>query len=202
MNPGQIAASYDCIADQWAGPGFDRGNGAAAHRRALAFLADSESGTALDVGCGSSGRVVDLLLEAGLQVEGLDISREMLRLAQERHPQLVFHHADICDWSPPHDYCFISAWDSIWHVPLARQRAVLGKLLGALAPGGVFIFSAGGLEEAGETQNATMGVPMYHATLGTRQMLAVIHETGCALRHLEFDQWPELHLCVIVQRPA
>jgi hypothetical protein len=45
-------------------------------------------------------------------------------------------------------------------------------------------------------------VPMYHATLGTPQILAAIQESGSVLRHLEFDQWPEMHLCVIVQRPA
>lgn len=200
MTTAQIAASYDRIACFWCGPDFDQNNGIAAHQRALTFLAGR--GAALDMGCGSSGRIMDLLLEAGLQVEGLDISGEMLRLARQRHPQLVFHHADICEWTAPHLYDFISAWDSLWHVPLPQQHAVLMKLLSALTPGGVLIFSAGGLEKADEKQNSAMGVPMYHATLGTPRILALTQEAGCTLRHLEFDQWPEPHLCVIVQRPA
>ena len=31
-------------------------------------------------------------------------------------------------------------------------------------------------------------------------LLAVIGEGGCIVRHLEFDQYPEKHLFVIVQR--
>ena len=75
------------------------------HRRALQFI--SKPGKALDVGCGSSGRIIDLLME----------------------------------WMPTKAYDFISAWDSVWHVPLASQEAVWTKLLCSLAPGGVMILT-------------------------------------------------------------
>lgn len=94
MNPDDIAASYDKIASYWDGPEFNRDNGIAQHQRALQFCAGS--GMALDVGCGSSGRLIDLLLGRGFTVEGLDFSAEMLRLARLRHPEVTFHRADIC----------------------------------------------------------------------------------------------------------
>jgi hypothetical protein len=28
----------------------------------------------------------------------------------------------------------------------------------------------------------------------------LIVESGCVIRHLEYDQWPEKHLVVVVQR--
>ncbi|MDH4455115.1 MAG: class I SAM-dependent methyltransferase [Verrucomicrobiota bacterium] len=168
------------------------------HRRALQFI--SKPGKALDVGCGSSGRIIDLLMERGFEVEGIDISAEMIRLARQRHPQVVFHHADVIEWMPTKAYDFISAWDSVWHVPLTSQEAVWTKLLSSLSPGGVMILSSGGLDEAGEVQNAHMGVPMYHATPGLPALCRLIAEAACIIRHLEYDQWPEKHLVVVVQR--
>jgi hypothetical protein len=35
--------------------------------------------------------------------------------------------------------------------------------------------------------------------LGIPATLRVISEAGCVCRHLEYDQYPELHLCVIAQ---
>ncbi len=55
-------------------------------------------------------------------------------------------------------YRFITAWDSLWHVPLGRQRALMLKLMAALEVGGVFVFSAGGLDAAGE-QSTTSWAP-------------------------------------------
>src|SRR3954447_25818708 len=112
MTPSKVAASYDSLAERWASAGFDRTNGVAQHLRALQFV--QRHGNALDVGCGSSGRFIDLLIGQGFEVQGLDLSSEMLRLARLRHPGIVFHHADICTWTPPGTYDFITAWDSIW----------------------------------------------------------------------------------------
>lgn len=199
MDPLQIAASYDRIAERWAGSGFDRSDGMRQHELALTFM--RETGPALDVGCGSSGRFIDLLASRGFEVEGLDLSAEMLRLARLKHPQVMFYEADICEWDLPRAYHFITAWDSIWHVPLSQQQAVLLKLCAGLAAGGILIFSAGGLPESDERRDEAMGVPMYHATIGVPQMLRAIDEAGCALRHFEYDQPPEDHVFFIVQRP-
>ncbi|MDO9096167.1 MAG: class I SAM-dependent methyltransferase [Rubrivivax sp.] len=198
MRPDQVAESYDRIAGQWQGASFDRSNGMAQHRRALAFT--PRRGAALDVGCGSSGRILDLLLAQGFTAEGLDLSVEMLRLARESHPQLTFHHADICEWTAPRPYDFISAWDSVWHVPLPMQPSVLLKLCRALTPGGVLIFTAGGVELPEEKLDAHMGVPMYHATLGVPRICSLLAEGGCMLRHFEHDQHPQAHVCFIAQR--
>lgn len=200
MKPQDVAASYNVLASRWSDPSFDRTNGIEQHARAIAFTA--ARGPALDVGCGSSGRFIDILREHGFRAEGLDISEEMLRLARERHPDVAFHHADIVTWEPQHSYDFITAWDSIWHAPLASQRDVLLKLCGMLLPGGVLITTMGGLDVPGETEDASMGEPMYHATIGIPAMLRTVLDAGCTLRHLEFDQWPELHVSVVVQRPT
>lgn len=198
MTPDQIAATYDEFAEHWDSPGFNRDNGIPQHERALQFL--PRTGVALDVGCGSSGRFVDLLLERGFAVEGLDISERMLARARRRHPGVIFHHADICTWRLPRDYDFITAWDSIWHVPLDRQLDVLRKLLAGLAPDGVMIFTTGGLEVPGEVTNPCLGKPLYHAAPGIPAILRTLDAAGCTCRHLEYDQYPEKHVFIIAQR--
>lgn len=202
MTPHQIAQTYDHLASFWSGEEFHRENGIAQHRRALQFVQASEAAVrqALDVGCGSSGRIIELLLQAGFETEGLDISAEMIRLARQRHPEVVFHQADVCTWELPQQYDFISAWDSIWHVPLAEHEGLLKKLCAGLNPGGVLIFTGGGLDAPNEKSNEMMGQPIYHAALGIPKLLEIVAGMGCICRHLEYDQHPELHVYLVVQR--
>lgn len=198
MDPKDVGKSYDRLASHWDSDRFPRENGIAQHEKAIAFT--DLRGPALDIGCGSSGRVMDLLLEHGFSPEGLDISGKMLELAQRRHQGLTFHHADICEWQFPYAYDFVSAWDSIWHVPLRAQEKVLLKILTALSPGGVAVFTVGGTEAPSETTNSHMGTPMYHSTIGIPRTLELIAEAGAVCRHLEYDQYPELHVYIICQR--
>jgi SAM-dependent methyltransferase len=198
MTPAEVAKSYDLIAEHWNSDRFARANGIAQHERALNFL--EHKGCALDIGCGCSGRFIDLLLSHSFEVDGVDHSERMIELARRRHPQLEFWHADICDWQYPRRYDFITAWDSYWHVPLAAQSAVLTEMLGALTPGGVCIFTTPGVDAPTEKTDSAMGPPMYYSGLGVAKVLEVIAESGCVCRHLEFDQHPELHLYLIVQR--
>ena len=198
MTPSDVAKSYDDIAERWNSDTFPRNDGIEQHERAIDFV--KEKRAALDVGCGCSGRIIDLLLSHGFTVEGLDLSAQMIALARQRHTKVLFHQADICDWELPKKYDLISAWDSIWHVPLSSQETVLAKILQGLTSGGVCIFTTGGLDAPSEKVDSAMGVQMYYSLLGIPRTLALIAENGCVCRHLEYDQFPESHLYVIAQR--
>ena len=182
MDPEDVGRSYDRLADHWNSSRFDRDNGISQHERAIAFI--ELRGAALDIGCGSSGRIIDLLLATGFEPQGIDVSPRMIELARSRHPEVLFELADIRHWQPPRRYAFVSAWDSIWHVPLKDQAAVLLKALGALESGGVMIFTTGGVDEPEERRNTLMGPPMYHAALGIPRTLAVIAQAGAVCRQL------------------
>jgi SAM-dependent methyltransferase len=198
MLPREIAQSYDQIAEQWRSDTFPPTNGLAQHERAIAFLAQKRH--ALDIGCGASGRIIELLLRHGFAAAGVDISTRMLELAQARHPTVPFYHADICQWTLPRQYDFISAWDSIWHLPLNEQAPVLRKLMAGLAPGGVLIYTTAGLDTPTEKVDRAMGVPVSYGVLGIPNTLKLIDACDCVCRHLEYDQYPELHLYLIVQK--
>ena len=198
MTPQETAQSYDNLASYWNSDKFNRENGISQHQRALKFSRKKES--AIDIGCGSSGRIIELLLSEGFEVEGLDISPEMLRLAKERHPSQVFHLADICEWDFPKKYDFISAWDSIWHAPLHQHKSILKKLCDGLKEGGILIFTSGGLDQAGDVTNPFKEQPLYHAVLGIPKLLELVSANRCVCRHLEYDQHPEGHIYLIIQK--
>ena len=200
LEPDQIGRGYDELADLWRHDRYSAEYGMAALERAISFL--DAGGAALDVGCGASGRFVQRMLDQPLQVEGVDVSSKMLELARQRHPDVTFHQADVCSWLLPTRYCLITAWDSIWHVPLDAHAALLTKLMDGLEEGGVLLFTMGGLDAPEEKTDANMGPTMYYSTLGIPLAMHTIAEAGGVLRHLEFDQHPEPHLVVIAQKRA
>ncbi|HET6574087.1 MAG TPA: GNAT family N-acetyltransferase [Fimbriiglobus sp.] len=194
MTPEQVAASYDQIAGQW----LDVSTyGFVQVERAIAFV--KHKGVALDVGCGT-GRLLGLLSKHGFRTDGIDLSTAMIGLARDRHPEARLFHADICRWDLPRSYDLIVAWDSVWHVPLGQQEAVLTKLCRGLAAGGALVFTTGGTNAPSEKQDSCMGPPMYHATLGIPKTLQVLAQAGCTCRHLEYDQHPELHVYLVAQK--
>lgn len=204
MNQQETARSYDSLADHWNGDDFHRDNGIVQHQRAIRF--SSKSGVAIDIGCGSSGRIIGLLQDNGFSVEGLDISQGMLEHAQTRHPDVEFHHADIVTWKFPKKYDFISAWDSVWHAPLEHQEEVIRKLCNGLTSSGVLIYTSGGIDEPEEVTNPFLGQPLYHAAVGIPKLLDIVSDMNCVCRHLEYDQAYKddvgKHLYLIIQKEA
>lgn len=197
MLPAEIAASYDSIAHRWLEPHLET-NGIRQHEHAIGFR--SGGGMALDVGSGCSGRFIRLLESRGYKVEGLDVSARMISLAKTRSPNATFYHADVCEWVPIKQYDFITAWDSIWHVPLNRSESVLRKLCGSLTPGGVLIWTTAGLDGPEEKRDSAMGPLVYYSVLGIPKTLQTVADAGCVCRHLEYDQFPEKHVFLIAQR--
>lgn len=197
MDPAATGRSYDKLAHTWQELP-NKSYGIAQFERAIQFT--KNRGAALDIGCGSEGRMMDLLLRHGFNPEGVDVSAEMISLARQRHPHIPFHHADISQWEFPRPYDFISAWDSTWHLPLEKQQPYLEKVCADLAPNGVYIFTTGGLDEPDEKFNSDMGVALGYSTLGIPKLLDLLTKFGCVCRHLEYDQYPEQHLVVIAQK--
>lgn len=198
MHPNDIATRYDRIAQWWQVQHQASLYGVAQLERAIQFV--SQPQLALDVGCGSSGRLIRVLSEHGFQVEGLDVSEAMIGLAQQLHPDVTFYRADICDWHPPKGYSLIVAWDSTFHLPLALQEPVTIKLCDALEPGGVLLFTCGGGYEPGEVSGAFAGQDFEYSTLGVNAFLKILDQCGCTCLHLEYDQHPENHVYIIARR--
>lgn len=198
MHPEDTSVRYDCIAQWWQTQHQNSLYGIAQLERAIKFTPKKQ--LALDIGCGSSGRFIKVLSEHGFQVEGLDISQEMVDLAKQLHPDITFYRADICCWNPPKLYSLIVAWDSTFHLPLDRQEPVTKKLCEALEPNGVLMFTCGGGYKQSEVSGTFQGQDFEYSTLGVNAFLKILTEHQCTCLHLEYDQYPENHVYIIAQK--
>lgn len=195
-SPQETGRRYDAIAAWWVSQEETSSSGLRYLPRTIALCTKGRK--ALDVGCGSGGRVIVALTHAGFQVVGLDVSPTMLEYAKARHANASFIRADICEWQAPEKYDLIVAWDSIFHVPHDSQRPVVEKLCDALALGGAILFTAGGVD--GEITGEMSGQTFYYGSLADEEYLRILKECGCTCVLLDRDQYPETHIVVLAVR--
>lgn len=193
MKPTDTGHLYDSIAAWWDEQEEQSTAGIQFVRAAIKLSANR--GNALDVGCGSGGRIITALSGAGFQVTGIDVSEAMIENARKRHPDSRFILGDICEWQPQEQYDAIIAWDSIFHAPYSAQQQVVVKLCEALAKGGVILFTAGGVD--GEITGEMRGLDFYYSSLAEEQYLRIMKERGCKCILMQRDQYPEEHVVFI-----
>lgn len=203
MEPEQTGEKYDRIAGWWRERHRQSGYGVNQLKLAINWVKNRN--TALDVGCGSSGRFAQVLLDEGFQVSGIDISTEMIRMAKKEHPDCDFRVANVVDWQLEKKYDLVCAWDSTFHLPLDLQEPALANMCDALAPDGVLIFTCGGSlegrDEAGEIKGTFRGEDLEYSTLGVAEFLRLLVVRSLTIRHVEYDQGPtEPHVYIVAQR--
>jgi trans-aconitate methyltransferase len=164
VTPIEIVRAYVQIAGFWDGDKFNQENGVEAHRRAIRMA--SKGGNTLVIGCGCSGRFFELLKKSGYEPEAVDNSREMVKRAKVRHPDIEVACADLLEWETEKRDASISAWDSIWHLNIEGQIQTIEKMSGPLAPEGVVIFTAGGVEHPEERVSPCMDQDLFYGALG------------------------------------
>lgn len=105
-------------------------------------LAATVDGPALEVGAGTGRVYLDLLAER-IDVDGIDVSADMLDRLREkadaRGLDPSVRVADVTDFEPDREYGLVYAVRMFGHLEsLADQRAAVQNIHDALAPGGVF----------------------------------------------------------------
>ncbi|MEV6430852.1 methyltransferase domain-containing protein [Nocardia sp. NPDC051463] len=125
-----IAEVYaDFVKDQLAASTFDRAMLAAFAERVQGM----GSGVVADIGCGP-GRVTAHLTDLGLDVFGIDLSPEMIRLARQNYPQLRFDEGSMERLAlGTGTLAGIVAWYSIIHLPPQQVPEVLTEFHRVLA---------------------------------------------------------------------
>ncbi|PKM21057.1 MAG: class I SAM-dependent methyltransferase [Gammaproteobacteria bacterium HGW-Gammaproteobacteria-15] len=197
MEPSVLGTKYDKIAQWWHDQHVESAYGVNQFQRAVKFA--RRGGKALDVGCGSGGRFVRILESSGFSVTGIDVSKEMIRLACLNHPEHKFLHQDICSWETEEKFDLIVAWDSIFHLPLAMQKPVASKLCQLLAEGGILIYTFGNAE--GEHTDRWHDDTFYYSSIGINENMKLLMDNGLSVLHLELDQYPEKHVYTIAAKP-
>ena len=95
----------------------------------------------LDLCCGT-GQLAQALTEHGYQVTGLDISKEMLRIARKNVPNTKFILEDARTFVLPATYHLaVSAFDSLNHILILEElTTVFRNVYAALQKEGLFLF--------------------------------------------------------------
>ena len=187
MDTEQLGRHYDQIAQWQADKRKNNPQGVDYVNRAIQYTKAKTK--ALDVGCGSGGPIMSALLSAGFRPIGIDASSEMLRIAQDRHPEAEFVHTPFLKWKSEEQFDLVVAWDSTFHAPSTMQQPIVEKLCRHLAPGGVLVFTGSDDTDdiVGEDMN---GVGFEYGSLDYREYLQIVEDSGCDFIMMERDQMP------------
>jgi len=135
-----VRSAYDTVAETYSAvipdTSFEAPLDMAMMDHFIAHMRATADRTVIDVGCGA-GRMTSYLGEAGLAVSGVDLSPEMVRIAQQLHPGLLFELGELTDL-PQADAAAdgVLAWYSIIHSPPTALPAIAREFWRALRPGG------------------------------------------------------------------
>lgn len=204
----KIGNLYDKVAPWWTENHFQSNYGIAQVSKAISYCKNHRK--ALDVGCGSGGRIINKLLENKFQIAGIDASQEMIKSAKKNHPEVSFLCRDIREWESKDKYDLIIAWDSIFHLPSDEQEPVVARLCNYLNTDGILIYTFGddygdhqslSFQDENGKQIGELNNDLFpYGTIGINENLRVIMKNGCQCRHLELDQYPAKHVYLIAKK--
>jgi len=135
-----VRSAYDTVAETYSAvipdTSFEAPLDMAMMDHFIAHMRGTADRTVIDVGCGA-GRMSSYLGQAGLNASGVDLSPEMVRIAQQLHPGLLFELGELTDL-PQADAAAdgVLAWYSIIHSPPTALPAIAREFWRALRPGG------------------------------------------------------------------
>lgn len=139
---GRVEAAYDTVAAEYADSLRDELAGKPLDRALLAAVVEmARGGRVADVGCGP-GHVTRHLADLGADVVGIDLSRSMIRIAQDEHPGLEFRVGSMTRLPEPNDsWAGAVLLYSIIHLSPADRTAAFEELERVLQPGGIALIS-------------------------------------------------------------
>jgi len=109
-------------------------------RHSMSLLQPRPQERVLDAGCGT-GAHLRLMLRQGSKPVGLDLSLQMLRVAQRKHPAVPFVQADLNDRLPFRRQVFDAALCALVGEHVIRLRVLFHELSNCLVPSGRLVFS-------------------------------------------------------------
>lgn len=144
------------------------------------------SGSVLDAGCGMGEPIARYMIGAGRQVVGIDSSPSLIRLCRSRFPASEWIVADMRQLALGRRFDGILAWDSLFHLGMDHQRAMIARFAAHASPGAPLMFTSG--PRHGEAVGTVWGEPLYHASLDSAEYERILSTNGFSvLSHLVED---------------
>jgi SAM-dependent methyltransferase len=122
-----------------------------------------ERSRVLDLGCGGGGPATRTLA-ARHELVGVDISERQLERARQLVPEARFLRADATEVPfEPESFDAVVSLFMFGHVPRAKQRPLLERICGWLAPGGLLLATLA-TANADDVEDDWLGAPMFFAS--------------------------------------
>lgn len=131
-------STYDLVADEYVRRIFHELADKPIDRQLLDQFATEMQGAGLccDVGCGP-GQIARYLRERGVEIQGIDLSPEMVRRARHLTPDIIFEQGDMRALRAPDGaWAGITAFYSLIHFDRSDLQKALSQLMRTLRPGG------------------------------------------------------------------
>jgi len=192
----ELENSYDRVAEDYAEQFRDEMDKKPFDRKMLDWLAEKvgSAGVICDMGCGP-GQIARYLHDQGVKVCGVDLSREMVRQAQQLNPEIPFQQGDMLALEGIKDDSFggIAAFYSIVHIPQRQVTQALRELKRSLRPGGVLLLTFHiGREIKHLDEWWGKEVSLDFLFFETEEMKSHLREAGFELEEvIERDPYPE-----------
>ncbi|WP_424216758.1 class I SAM-dependent methyltransferase (plasmid) [Streptomyces sp. BI20] len=164
----------------------------------------------LDVGSGTGRPAAHLLDRAGLEVTGIDVSPEMVRLARARVPAAHFEQVDVREHRAPEGgYDAVCSFFPLLVMDQPEIRDVLTRMAGWLVPGGLLALATVPGDIRG-LEIDWMGHPVTVSSLSAEQHVTALEAAGLEVVGLDTavfrphgpDAVPEEHLYLRARRPG
>ncbi|MBI3984093.1 class I SAM-dependent methyltransferase [Candidatus Microgenomates bacterium] len=108
----------------------------------FAQLPNLRGKTVLSLGCGAGHDSAELKKRGAVRSVGIDLSKELVKIAQTEHPECEFQVMDMERLKFPYS-TFDLVYSSLAMHYLKDWHKVLGEVYRVLKPGGIFLFSSG-----------------------------------------------------------
>jgi len=122
----------------------------------------------------------------------------MLSIARGAVPEATFRVPDVTTFDEGRQYHLVVAWGSFFHVPYGSQREALSHLCGLVAPSGIILFAAGGID--GEIQGDMLGQTFTYSSLDEVSYLHLLRSAGLKYIPMKRDQYPGEHAVFIAEK--
>jgi SAM-dependent methyltransferase len=136
-------AGYDAVAEEYAARFFDELAAKPLDRALLECVVELTRGIGMvaDIGCGP-GQIARYLADHGAEAMGIDLSPEMVKLAQRLSPDIPFRQGDMLALDLEDGALGgITAFYSVIHAPPERIPQVMREFYRVLRPGGLALLA-------------------------------------------------------------
>lgn len=156
--------------------------------------------TVLDLGCGAGVPVDDILLKAGHDVVGIDISSEQIKLARKNCPRGQFLVGDISKLSQSeYEVEAVISFYTIFHTPREGQGKLLKTIASYLKKNGLLLITMGDREFEGEHE--LHGTKMWSSQFGTAKNRSLVASAGFKIITDELDNsGGERHQIILAEK--